>query len=51
MVENRQLLELGLAPITLEDGLLQEVTEIAQKYADRVDADHIPARSLWRQKK
>ena len=51
VVENRQLLELGLAPITLEDGLLQEVTEIAQKYADRVDADHIPARSLWRQKK
>jgi UDP-sulfoquinovose synthase len=51
VVENRQLLELGLAPITLEDGLLQEVTEIAQKYADRVDAEHIPARSLWRQKK
>jgi len=51
VVENRQLLELGLAPITLEEGLLQEVTEIAQKYADRVDADHIPARSLWRQKK
>jgi UDP-sulfoquinovose synthase len=51
VVENRQLLDLGLSPITLEDGLLQEVTEIAQKYADRVDADHIPARSLWRQKK
>ena len=51
VVENRQLIELGLSPITLEEGLLQEVTEIAQKYADRVDAEHIPARSLWRQKK
>jgi UDP-sulfoquinovose synthase len=50
-VENRQLLELGLDPITLEDGLLTEVTEIAQRYADRVDVDKIPARSLWRQKR
>jgi UDP-sulfoquinovose synthase len=49
-VENRQLLELGLSPITLEEGLLQEVTEIAQKYSGRVDIDRIPARSLWRQK-
>ena len=48
-VENRRLLDLGLAPITLEDALLEEVTEVAQRYADRVDIDKIPARSQWRQ--
>jgi UDP-sulfoquinovose synthase len=48
-VENGQLIELGLAPITLEDGLLEEVTRIAQRFVDRVDIDKIPARSLWRQ--
>ena len=49
-VENRQLLDLGLVPITLEEGLLSEVAEIAQKYAHRCDRDKIPARSLWRRR-
>jgi UDP-sulfoquinovose synthase len=48
-VENSQLIDLGLSPITLEDGLLQEVTEITLRYANRVDIDKIPARSLWRE--
>src|SRR5579872_4387649 len=47
-VENRHLLELGLSPITLEEGLLTEVTEIAKKYAGRADVEKIPCRSLWR---
>jgi len=46
-VENRQLLDLGLKPITLEEGLLREVTEIAHHYRDRCDLDKIPARSRW----
>ena len=44
---NRHLLDLGLQPITLEDGLLREVTEVAQRYAHRCDRDRIPSRPRW----
>jgi UDP-sulfoquinovose synthase len=49
-VENAGLLQLGLSPLLLEEALLVEVTEIAEKYAHRCNLDRIPARSLWVQK-
>jgi UDP-sulfoquinovose synthase len=50
VVENSQLLDLGLSPITLEHGLLEEITDIARKYSHRADLDKIPARSRWQRK-
>jgi len=48
VVRNDQFLALGLNPTTLSNGLLDEVTQVAQKYKDRVDPTKIIARSVWR---
>ena len=48
VIHNEQFLELGLNPITLSEGLLQEVIEVAARYRDRVDVSKIIADSRWR---
>ncbi|TKW64849.1 MAG: NAD-dependent epimerase/dehydratase family protein [Paracoccus denitrificans] len=47
IVKNDQFLALGLNPITLEDGLLGEVMEVAKKFAHRIDRSRVPAVSAW----
>jgi UDP-sulfoquinovose synthase len=36
-----------LVPTTLEEGLLREINEIAERYRHRCDISKIPARSRW----
>ncbi len=47
VVKNDKFLELGLEPITLAEGLLSEVVDVAKKYAYRVDRSRVPAVSAW----
>ncbi|MEL6507282.1 MAG: NAD-dependent dehydratase, partial [Pseudomonadota bacterium] len=47
IVRNDQFLQLGLKPITLAEGLLKEVIDVAEKYAHRIDRSRIPAVSAW----
>ena len=46
-VSNRTFLDLGLNPITLEEGLLEETRDIAAKYAHRCIPEMIPCVSTW----
>jgi UDP-sulfoquinovose synthase len=48
VVRNDQFLALGLNPTTLSQGLMDEVTQVADRYKDRVDPTKIMARSVWR---
>jgi UDP-sulfoquinovose synthase len=47
MVCNDSLLNMGLEPTTLEAGLMTEIRDIAERYADRIDRSKIPCRSTW----
>ncbi|TPW32697.1 NAD-dependent epimerase/dehydratase family protein [Pararhizobium mangrovi] len=47
VVRNEQFRALGLDPITLEQGLMSEVVDVARKYAYRIDRSRVPAVSAW----
>ncbi|SMP33565.1 NAD-dependent epimerase/dehydratase family protein [Shimia sagamensis] len=46
-VSNASFIALGLKPTTLEEGLLEETVEIAERYAERFDSATVAAASIW----
>jgi UDP-sulfoquinovose synthase len=48
-VENDSLIRLGLQPTRLEEGMLEEVLDVARRYSNRCDWSKIPATVKWQQ--
>ena len=49
IIRNDKFMRLGLNPITLSEGLLNEVYEVAAKYRDRCNMEKILPSSRWRE--
>ncbi|MCB0164000.1 MAG: NAD-dependent epimerase/dehydratase family protein [Anaerolineae bacterium] len=49
IIRNDKFRQLGLNPITLSEGLLIEVFDVAAKYKDRINMDKILPSSRWRE--
>jgi UDP-sulfoquinovose synthase len=47
IVDNRCFIELGLEPTTLDNGLMNEVVDVAKRYNHRCDRNRIPCISAW----
>ena len=45
------LKKLGLKPIYLDDGLVMEISDVVNKYKDRIDPSKIMSKSLWSKEK
>eukprot|EP00804_Cyclotella_cryptica_P029802 CCRYP_019330-RC/>CCRYP_019330-RC protein AED:0.28 eAED:0.28 QI:0/-1/0/1/-1/1/1/0/375 len=50
-VSNKKFCSLGLDPITLDEALFNEVTEVVQKYKHRCDPTKILPASFWNKKR
>ena len=50
-VANRKFCNLGLEPITLDEGLFDEVTEVVKKFQHRCDPTKILPASFWNKKR
>jgi UDP-sulfoquinovose synthase len=46
-VANDTFLSMGLEPMTLAEGLMDEVTQIARRYSDRCDRSKVRSVSYW----
>lgn len=49
-VSKPRLLTLGIEPITLEEGLMAEIYDIARKYKERCDTSRILCTSCWKKR-